>query len=64
MPRKPPRKPLFDRLKAGLEEGIAYSAGTLNLRTVDVPESPASRPRRPLVERHGVVESQGNATYH
>lgn len=40
MPRKPPRIPLFDRLKTGLEECMAYSAGTLNLRTVDVPESP------------------------
>lgn len=34
------RRPLFDRLKTGLEEGIAYSKGKLTLKTVDVPEEP------------------------
>lgn len=34
------RKPLFDRLRAGLEEGIAHARGELTLRTVEVPEDP------------------------
>jgi putative transcriptional regulator len=34
------RKPLFERLKRGLEEGIAYPQGELTLRTVEVPEEP------------------------
>ena len=34
------RKPLFERLKAGLEEGIAHARGELTLKTVDVPEAP------------------------
>ena len=35
-----PRKPLFERLQQGLEEGIAYSQGELSLRTVEVPDKP------------------------
>jgi putative transcriptional regulator len=34
------RKPLFERLKIGLAEGIAYSQGALNLKTVEVPDEP------------------------
>lgn len=34
------RKPLFERLKAGLEEGIAHAKGNLELKTVEVPEAP------------------------
>lgn len=34
------RKPLFERLKQGLEEGIAHAKGELTLRTVEVPEEP------------------------
>ncbi|MBC7819432.1 MAG: helix-turn-helix domain-containing protein [Planctomycetaceae bacterium] len=34
------RKPLFERLKKGLEEGIAHAQGALTLRTVEVPEEP------------------------
>jgi putative transcriptional regulator len=34
------RKPLFERLKQGLEEGITYSKGELTLKTVRVPEEP------------------------
>jgi hypothetical protein len=34
------RKPLFERLKAGLEEGIAHSRGELTLKTVEIPEAP------------------------
>lgn len=34
------RKPLFERLKRGLKEGIAHSQSELTLRTVEVPEEP------------------------
>jgi putative transcriptional regulator len=34
------RRPLFERLKTGLEEGIAHAKGELTLRTVAVPEEP------------------------
>jgi hypothetical protein len=35
------RKPLFDRLKTGLEEGIAHARGELTLKTVEMPEAPS-----------------------
>jgi len=34
------RKPLFERLKQGLKEGIAHAQGELTLRTVEVPDEP------------------------
>jgi putative transcriptional regulator len=34
------RKPFFERLKAGLQEGIAHARGQLSLRTVEIPEAP------------------------
>jgi putative transcriptional regulator len=36
------RKPLFERLKSGLEEGIRHAKGeiTLNTRTVELPDRP------------------------
>lgn len=34
------RKPLFERLRQGLEEGIAHARGELTLKTVEVPEEP------------------------
>ena len=34
------RKPLFERLKQGLEEGIAHAQGELTLRTVELPLAP------------------------
>lgn len=33
------RKPLFERLKKGLEEGVAHAQGELILRTVEVSEA-------------------------
>lgn len=33
-------KPFFERLKKGLEEGIAHAKGELKLKTVEVPEAP------------------------
>ena len=34
------RKPFFERLKTGLEEGIAHAKGELTLKTVELPEAP------------------------
>ena len=34
------RKPMFERLKQGLEEGIAHVNGELTLRTVELPAEP------------------------
>ena len=39
-----PRKPFFERLKTGLEEGIAYGKGEHKLKTFVMPEG------SPLVE--------------
>ena len=36
------RKPLIERLKKGIEEGIAHAHGELTLRTVEVSEEPPS----------------------
>ncbi len=36
------RKPLFERLKKGLEEGIAHTQCEFSLRTNEVPEAPPS----------------------
>jgi putative transcriptional regulator len=35
-----PRKPLFERLKQSLEEGLAHSRDELTLKTVEVPDDP------------------------
>ena len=34
------RKPLAERLKAGLQEGIAYAQGKIDLRTIQLPDRP------------------------
>lgn len=34
------RKSLYERLRTGLEEGIAHTKGELNLRTVEIPQEP------------------------
>ena len=34
------RKPIFERLKQGLEEGISETQGKLTLRTIPMPEPP------------------------
>jgi putative transcriptional regulator len=44
-----PRKPFFERLKAGLEEGIAHARGELTLRTVEVPAAPPEIDAKTLV---------------
>jgi putative transcriptional regulator len=43
------RKSLFERLKAGLEEGIAHARGELTLKTVDVPDPPPEIDAKTLV---------------
>jgi putative transcriptional regulator len=42
------RKPLFERLKRGLEEGIAHANGELTLRTVSMPQEPPEIDARTL----------------
>lgn len=49
MPTKARRKPLFDRLKQGLEEGIAHAQGKLDLRTIEVPAAPPGIDAKSLV---------------
>ena len=34
------RKPLYERLKQGLEETIAHVRGELTLQTVEIPDEP------------------------
>ena len=48
MVSKKRRKPLFERVKQGLGEGIAWSKGELTLRTVEVPEEPPDVDARTL----------------
>jgi putative transcriptional regulator len=43
------RKPFFERLKTGLEEGIAHARGELTLKTVDLPEAPPEIDAKTLV---------------
>jgi putative transcriptional regulator len=50
------RKPLFERLKAGLEEGIAHAKGELTLQTVDVPDAPPEIDAETLVELRRAAE--------
>lgn len=55
-----PRKPLFERLKQGLEEGIAHAKGELTLRTVVMPEEPPEIDAETLVSlRDQSAMSQG-----
>lgn len=44
-----PRKSLFERLKQGLEEGIAHERGDVHLRPVAVPDEPPEIDRTPLI---------------
>jgi putative transcriptional regulator len=56
---KKTRKPLFERLKAGLEEGIAFARGELSLKTVEVPDEPPQVDAATLVAiRKGAQMSQ------
>ena len=50
------RKPLFERLKAGLEEGIAHARGELTLKTVEVPDAPPEIDAETLVALHEAAQ--------
>jgi putative transcriptional regulator len=53
-------KPLFERLKEGLNEGIDFARGTLDLRTTVVPERPPNLHALDVVRlRKRVNMSQG-----
>ncbi|MBL8798450.1 MAG: helix-turn-helix domain-containing protein [Planctomycetia bacterium] len=43
------RKPFFERLKTGLEQGIRHARGELALRTTTVPSPPPVMPAREIV---------------
>ena len=49
MPTKAARKPLFARLKQGLDEGIAHAQGRLDLRMIEVPAAPPGIDAKSLV---------------
>lgn len=54
------RKSLFERLKSGLQEGIAHAKGELTLKTVEVPEAPPEIDAKTLVAlREQAGMSQG-----
>lgn len=50
------RKSLFERLRGGLEEGIAHAKGELTLKTVDVPEKPPEIDGRTLAALREAAE--------
>lgn len=57
---KNPSRGLFDRLKAGLEDGIAFARGNLTLRTSNVPSAPPSLGRAEVLQlRTELRMSQG-----
>jgi putative transcriptional regulator len=43
-----PRKAMFQRLKAGLEDGVAHARGELTLREIEVPDAPPEIDARTL----------------
>jgi putative transcriptional regulator len=54
------RKSLFERLKSGLQEGIAHAKGELTLKTIEVPEPPPEIDAKTLVAlREQAKMSQG-----
>jgi putative transcriptional regulator len=54
------RKPFFERLKTGLQEGIAHAKGDLTLKTIEIPEPPPEIDAKTLVAlREQAKMSQG-----
>lgn len=54
------RKSLFERLKSGLQEGVAHAKGELTLRTIEIPEPPPEIDAKTLVDlREQAQMSQG-----
>lgn len=57
---KKTRKSFFERLKTGLQEGIAHAKGELTLKTIEVPEPPPEIDAETLVAlREQAKMSQG-----
>ena len=52
-----PHKPLFERLKDGLEEGIAHAKGELSLKTVELHDAPPESDACMLVTFRGPTET-------
>src|SRR5437016_5101547 len=50
------RKPFFERLRTGLEEGLAHARGELTLKTVEVPEPPPEIDAKTLVALREAAE--------
>jgi putative transcriptional regulator len=50
------RKPLFERLQAGLKEGIAHAKGELTLKTIKIPEAPPEIDAETLVALREAAE--------
>src|SRR3990172_5974355 len=44
------RKPLFERLKTALEEGVRFAKGELTLRTIAIPPQPPQLAARDVVK--------------
>lgn len=54
------RSSLFDRLRTGLKEGIAFAKGDLSLRTTVVPDSPPPMTAKDVMTLRGQMNvSQG-----
>jgi putative transcriptional regulator len=50
------RKPFFERLKIGLEQGIAHARGELMLKTVEIPDAPPEIDAATLVAQREAAE--------
>lgn len=60
MAKTPERPSLFERLKTGLEEGIQFARGELNLRTTELPDRPPAVSAKRVVQlRKRLGMSQG-----
>lgn len=59
MRRTSQRKPLFERLKSALEDGIQFAQGTIRLRTSQLPSRPPEFTARRIIGlRHRLRLSQ------
>jgi hypothetical protein len=56
------RKPIFEQLKQGLEEGIAHAKGERTLRTVEVPQEGVRIKLSPRGRRSVVVGNRERKT--
>jgi hypothetical protein len=58
MNAKTERKPLVERLKAGLREGIAYAQGKMDLRTIQLPDRPPKFSAKKVIRIERTVRSR------